>query len=265
MNALSQLLQTLEGRRTYILAGAITLYLVLCQFLGHKPDETILGVLGAASLASLRAGFNSPAPREPEAPVKNPTTSGPGTGLKVLLAIGCLVVLGPIGCATRTKDLTTSHIRFRMGTNEAQIIQPKDSAWKKLQWNEHGITIEGYVSAANAGAMQLEEIRARSASDMLMQGIQLGRDGAETYLRMQGFPVPPRQYPAAPPVQAPVPIAAQGSSTFTGVPAINTATILPTAAQSSPPVTGVPAIGTSLPILQTVVAPPATNAPPVTK
>lgn len=242
MNALSQLFQTLEGRRTYILAGAIALYLVLCQFLGHKPDETILGVLGAASLASLRAGFNTTAAREPEAPVKNSPTSGSSTGLKLLLAIGCLVVLGPIGCMSTSKELTTSNIRFRIGTNEAQIIQPKDTAWKKLQWNEHGITIEGYVSAANAGAMQLEEIRSRSSSEMLMQGIQLGRDGAETYMRMQGIPVPPRQYPVAPPVQAPV----------------------STAAPISPPVVAVPSI-VNPPILQTVIAPPATNAPPVTK
>ena len=250
MNALSQLLQTLEGRRTYILAGAIALYLVLCQFLGHKPDETILGVLGAASLASLRAGFNTTAPREPEAPVKNPTASGPGTGLKLLLAIGCLVVLGPIGCMSTSKELTTSNIRFRMGTNEAQIIQPKDTAWKKLQWNEHGITIEGYVSAANAGAMQLEEIRARSSSDMLMQGFQLGRDGVEAYMRMQGIPVPPRQYPAAPPVQAPVPTAASISPPVTGAPAINTLTILPTVLAAP---------------LPSALAAPATNALPVTK
>lgn len=57
MNSLSNLLANLEGRRTYLVAAAAVAYLVICQFTGKKPDETIIGIFGALGLAALRAGF----------------------------------------------------------------------------------------------------------------------------------------------------------------------------------------------------------------
>lgn len=57
MNSLTNLLATLEGRRTYLVAAAAIAYLVICQFTGKKPDETIVGIFGALGLAALRAGF----------------------------------------------------------------------------------------------------------------------------------------------------------------------------------------------------------------
>lgn len=86
MNSLSNLIATLEGRRTYLVAAGAVAYLVICQFTGKKPDETIIGIFGALGLAALRAGFagqsatgngsTSDAPAKPSQQQNPPPTQG---------------------------------------------------------------------------------------------------------------------------------------------------------------------------------------------
>lgn len=93
MNSLSNLLANLEGRRTYLVAAAAVAYLVICQFTGKKPDETIIGIFGALGLAALRAGFagqsatgngsTSDAPAKPAQQQTPPTQGNLRTWLKI--------------------------------------------------------------------------------------------------------------------------------------------------------------------------------------
>lgn len=105
--------------------------------------------------------------------------------------LGLLALALTVGCKTKSADLNTTRIIMTRGTNRAEILQPKDCKWKKLNWTDDGIEILEYVSAANAGAIELETVRAKSSSDLLMQGIMLGREGAQMYMRYQGIPLPP--------------------------------------------------------------------------
>ena len=106
-----------------------------------------------------------------------------------------LVLALAVGCKTKQTDVSTTRIIMTRGTNRAEILQPKDCKWKKLNWTDDGIEILEYVSSANAGAIELETVRAKSSSDVLMQGILLGREGAQMYLRSQGIPLPPNSQP----------------------------------------------------------------------
>ena len=60
----------------------------------------------------------------------------------------------------------------------------------KLELTERSLTVEDYMSSANAGALELEKVRAAAMNDMILQGIALGRQAGEAYLRMQGVPIP---------------------------------------------------------------------------
>lgn len=57
MKRTKKLLSKLKGRRTYIVAGAAIAYLVICQFTGKRPDESVMGIFGALGLVTLRAGI----------------------------------------------------------------------------------------------------------------------------------------------------------------------------------------------------------------
>lgn len=121
--------------------------------------------------------------------------------MKNILCAGLCAAL--LGCASPNsgRDLTSTEIELVKGTNRARIRQPKDTKWDELHLTDDGLIVRGYVSAANAGALELEKVRAQSAHDALMQGILLGRDGAAAYLRSQGIPI----QTTTPPAPAPAP------------------------------------------------------------
>ena len=64
MNAI---MEFLDGRKTYVIAAVSIVYLAVCQFTKHEPSTEIMGILGAAGLAALRAGVAKSGPTPPDA------------------------------------------------------------------------------------------------------------------------------------------------------------------------------------------------------
>ena len=53
---MKQVIEFLSGKKTYLVAGAAVVYLVVCQFTGKTPDDSILSVFGFLGLTFLRMG-----------------------------------------------------------------------------------------------------------------------------------------------------------------------------------------------------------------
>lgn len=104
MNSIVQLLAQLQGRRTYIVAGCAAAYLIICQFTGKLPDESILGIFMALGLATLRASLSTNGQAANQAPPANNGTNG--TKLLVFLLCFTALSLMSVGCVLNRPRLS---------------------------------------------------------------------------------------------------------------------------------------------------------------
>lgn len=110
-----------------------------------------------------------------------------------------------IGCGTAEK-VTTTKIKFAVGTNTFSVSNPKDTEIEKLHLLPNGgLMLEGYKSRVNSAALEANREQYRFSTELFGKTIQqnqqmlewLMRGGAQAY----GFNLP--QGPAAtqPPFQ----------------------------------------------------------------
>lgn len=89
---------------------------------------------------------------------------GAGSSMRVgaVLALAAALTLST-GCAG-LRRLTTARIQIRVGTNELVLVQPKDTVVRRLQYDPvtGRLTLEGYASTANAGAVEAGRAQAES-------------------------------------------------------------------------------------------------------
>lgn len=80
-----------------------------------------------------------------------------------LLALMAALAVASTGCGG-LRRLTTARIQIRVGTNELTLVQPKDTVVRKLQYDPvtGRLTLEGYASTANAGAVEAGRAQAES-------------------------------------------------------------------------------------------------------
>jgi len=117
--------------------------------------------------------------------------------MKYLLAALGLVTLLATGCATSARKLVTTEIRFKVGTNELSVVNPKDTSWEDLMVNpgDGTVRIKKYRSTANEAAISAAERQAESQMQMFNAMKEQFERGAEIAARMYGIPIPPKSAP----------------------------------------------------------------------
>lgn len=174
--------QFLSGKRTYLVAIAAIAYLLLCQYTGQKPDETILGIFGALGLAALRAGIpanNAAAnngtgyPFPPQTPSIRSNGSNSNGVLPCLLVGGLCMVLGT-GCLTRPGELTQARVVIKDGKKSITLESHKDTSIKTFERAPDGtLKLEGYTSEANRAAIEASTAQAKMMENLMVQQTQM--------------------------------------------------------------------------------------------
>ena len=110
----------------------------------------------------------------------------------VIVAVFAMLVF--TGCQMGAKNLVTTEIKFRIGTNELSVVNPKDTSWDDLMVSpsDGTVRIKKYRSTANEAAVSAAEKQAEAQIATFGLALQSARDAADAYLRLQGIPVPPR-------------------------------------------------------------------------
>lgn len=112
--------------------------------------------------------------------------------MKLLLIPSVLiaaVVLGT-GC-TSVRKLVTADVTIQYGTNLVRVSQPKDTTIKELTLSPAGgLTLKGYTSTANAGAIAAAEAQSQMVTAVFGQAVELGREAATVAMRAYGLPTP---------------------------------------------------------------------------
>lgn len=180
--------QFLSGKRTYLVAVAAIAYLLVCQYTGQKPDETILGIFGALGLAALRAGIpanNAAAnvaaavnngtgypfpPQTPRSQVNGSTSNGV---LPCLLVGGLCMVLGT-GCLTRPGELTQARVTIKDGKKVITLESHKDTSIQSFVRSPDGtLELKGYESNANQAAIKASTDQAKMMENLMIQQTQM--------------------------------------------------------------------------------------------
>lgn len=113
--------------------------------------------------------------------------------MKQIIALVFLCVAA-VGCQSVSK-VTTTEIKFRVGTNELTVSNPKDTSWEDLMIspNDGVVRIKKYRSSANEAAISAAERQAEAQVQMFNGLKEQFERGAEIAARMYGVPIPPRQ------------------------------------------------------------------------
>lgn len=119
--------------------------------------------------------------------------------MKYLLAALGLVTLLATGCQTGAKNLVTTEIKFKVGTNELSVVNPKDTSWEDLMVSpgDGTVRIKKYRSSANEAAIAAAERQAEAQIQMFNAMKEQFERGAEIAARMYGIPIPPKPAPTA--------------------------------------------------------------------
>lgn len=114
--------------------------------------------------------------------------------MKYLLAALGLVTLLATGCQTGTKTLVTTEIKFKIGTNELSVVNPKDTSWEDLMVSpgDGTVRIKKYRSSANEAAIAAAEREAEARIEMFRGMKEQFQSGLEIAARMYGIPIPPK-------------------------------------------------------------------------
>lgn len=98
------------------------------------------------------------------------------------------------GCA-QPKELTTTKIRFQLGTNVIEITQPKDTTFGRLYADpQKGVLeVEDYKSSANVHAMATAEAQTQAQAQMFAQSMEFLRTTREQMARAYGIPTNPNE------------------------------------------------------------------------
>lgn len=101
-----------------------------------------------------------------------------------------LPLLAVLGCASQ-KDVTQAKLRFAFGTNEVAVTQPKDTVIDHLEFNPvtGKISMDGYHSSANAGAVEAAKAQAAGQAAMFDRSIQALEWAFKAGARSQGFAI----------------------------------------------------------------------------
>lgn len=115
----------------------------------------------------------------------------------ILTAIGLLLLI--TGCRTGTQKLVTTEIRFKFGTNELSVSNPKDTSWEDLMVSpiDGTVRIKKYRSSANEAAIAAAEKQAETQIQMINALKDQFERGAETAARMYGINLPPNNATSA--------------------------------------------------------------------
>lgn len=186
--------QFLSGKRTYLVAIAAIAYLLLCQYTGQKPDETILGIFGALGLAALRAGIpasnaavnnGTGYPFPPQTPRSQVNGSNSNGVLPCLLVGGLCMVLGT-GCLTRPGELTQARVSIKDGKKVITLESHKDTSIQSFVRSPDGtLELKGYESNANQAAIKASTDQAKVLSETLGATMQMFQMLGAMYVQLQ--------------------------------------------------------------------------------
>ena len=155
-----------------------------------------------------------------DTPPPPPPTAG---AVAAMILCGLALMLTTSGCSSM-RGLATARIEIVSGTNRLLVVQPKDTVFKKLEFNPTtgAIEVTGYASAANAAAVAAQQAQTESIAASINQGIgqastlaqqmmQAYSKGAAAAPPAEPAPVPPAPRPPAPKPQGPVAIIPGGT------------------------------------------------------
>lgn len=120
----------------------------------------------------------------------------------VIVAVFAMLVF--TGCQMGAKNLVTTEIKFRIGTNELSVVNPKDTSWDDLMVSpsDGTVRIKKYRSSANEAAIAAAERQAEAQVQMFQSMKEQFERGIDIAARMYGLPVQNR---APTTIQAPPP------------------------------------------------------------
>jgi hypothetical protein len=119
--------------------------------------------------------------RAARARARQSSASGVGSLLPLLLLFGLVALaLSQTGCRSIAR-LTSARIEIVSGTNRLSVIQPKDTVFKKLEFNPAtgAIEVSGYSSAANAAAVEAQRAQSEAIANAITQTFSAAQDSAQ--------------------------------------------------------------------------------------
>jgi hypothetical protein len=119
-----------------------------------------------------------------DTPPPPPPTAG---AVAAMILCGLALMLTTSGCSSM-RGLATARIEIVSGTNRLLVVQPKDTVFKKLEFNPTtgAIEVTGYASAANAAAVAAQQAQTESIAASINQGIGQASTLAQQMMQVFG-------------------------------------------------------------------------------